>query len=156
MIKHRSAAVPMPPPAPPSILTPPFSFVSRLFQPAWHGVHSDILPTPPFIYPSRNRYASILPSGVPPLLASLVSADALRGGRSGAGGAPVLNREEIVEVLLEAARQVCVLCFVVVVCWYTVELVVVVVRSSWRCLCGRAAWASERRLGVGANISTTI
>lgn len=51
-----------------------------------------------------HRYASVFPE-VPPLLASLVSADALRRSR-GAGGALVLNRAEIVEVLLEAARQV--------------------------------------------------
>ncbi|CAM9657782.1 unnamed protein product, partial [Hapterophycus canaliculatus] len=51
-----------------------------------------------------ERYASVFP-GVPPLLVPLLSAAAIEGARRGGKG-PVLSRDETVEVLLEAARQV--------------------------------------------------
>lgn len=60
---------------------------------------------PPFPPLPCHRYASAFPE-VAPLLASLVSADALRRSRGGGGGALVTSRAETVEVLLEAARQV--------------------------------------------------
>lgn len=58
------------------------------------------IPLPPPV----RRYASVFPE-VPPLLVPLLSAAAIEGARRGAS-APVLSRDEMVEVLLEAARQV--------------------------------------------------